>query len=105
MYAPWSSPHASAHRVVSGLSAFIGSQQQHRILAAGDLNILHGYGESGSAYWAARYQTVFTKMEALGLCFVGPQAPRQHANWTSSSPPKVSLILSACVPWRMAASP
>ena len=63
MYAPWSSPHAStgsdwiisdasAHRVVSDLSAFIGSQQQHRILAAGDLNILHGYGESGSAFRA-----------------------------------------------------
>ena len=128
MYAPWSSLHASAPRVVSDLSAFIGSQQQHRILAAGDLNILYGYGESGSAYWAARYQTVFTRMEALGLCFVGPQAPlgrqadpwpaelpriaktcppttqairhppQQHANWTSSSPPKVSLIPSACVP-------
>ena len=29
------------------------------MLAAGDLNILYGYGENGSAYWAARYATVF----------------------------------------------
>ena len=99
MYAPWSSLHAStgsdwiisdasAHRVVSDLSAFIGSQQQHRILAAGDLNILYGYGESGSAYWAARYQTVFMRMEALGLCFVGPQAPhgRQADPWPVELP-------------------
>ena len=99
MYAPWSSPHAStgsgwiipdasAHRVVSDLSAFIGSQQHHRILAAGDLNILYGYGESGSVYWAARYQTVFTRMEALGLCFVGPQAPhgRQADPWPAELP-------------------
>ena len=99
MYAPWSSPHtstgstwivsdASAHRVVSDLSAFIGGQQQHRILAAGDLNILRGYGEGGSTYWAARYQTVFTRMEALGLSFVGPQAPhgRQADSWPTELP-------------------
>ena len=100
MYAPWSSPHAStgsgwivsdasAHRVVSDLSAFIGNQQRHRILAAGDLNILRGHGEQGNAYWAARYQTVFTRMEALGLSFVGPQAPhgRQADPWPTELPP------------------
>jgi len=42
---------------------------------AGDLNILYGYGENGSAYWAARYASVFSRMSALGLAFVGPQAP------------------------------
>ena len=41
----------------------------------GDFNILHGYGEHGSLYWAACYETVFTRMSALGLEFVGPQAP------------------------------
>ncbi len=98
MYAPWRKPHtssswivsdASAHRVVSDLSALIGRQQGHRIVAAGDLNILHGYGEGGSAYWAARYQTVFTRMEALGLPFVGPQAPhggRQADPWPKELP-------------------
>ena len=34
------------------------------MLAAGDLNILYGYGENGSAYWAARYATVFDRMRA-----------------------------------------
>ena len=99
MYAPWESPHAatgsswiisdaSAHRVVSDLSALIGSQHNHRILAAGDLNILHGHGEDGSAYWATRYETVFTRMDALGLPFVGPQAPqgRQADPWPAELP-------------------
>ena len=87
MYSPWTRPHAStdsswriisdasAHRIVSDLSALIGRQYGHRIVAAGDLNILHGYGEHGSTYWAKRYETVFRRMEALRLPFVGPQAP------------------------------
>jgi endonuclease/exonuclease/phosphatase family metal-dependent hydrolase len=54
---------------------FVGRQKGHRILAAGDLNILYGYGEEGSAYWSARYATVFERMKAMGLPFVGPQAP------------------------------
>ena len=100
MYAPWRKPHtlaggswivsdASAHRVVSDLSLLLGRQQGHRIVAAGDLNILHGHGDYGSAYWAARYQTVFTRMEALGLPFVGPQAPhggRQADPWPDELP-------------------
>ena len=45
------------------------------MLAAGDLNILYGYGENGSAYWAARYATVFDRMRARRLSFVGPPAP------------------------------
>lgn len=86
MYAPWEKPHskagsgwiyadASAHRVISDLSSLLGQQEGHRILAAGDLNILHGYGEHGSAYWASRYATVFSRMCALGLSYVGPHAP------------------------------
>ena len=99
MYAPWTRPHSStgsgwivsdisAHRVVSDLSAFLGHQHGHRILAAGDLNILHGHGEAGSRYWAGRYQTVFARMEALGLSFAGPQAPngRQADPWPSELP-------------------
>lgn len=89
MYALWEGPLAStnsrwifadgsAHRIVSDLSAFIGRQRNHRILAAGDLNILYGYGENGSLYWKKRYQTVFDRMEALGLLFVGPQYPNGH---------------------------
>ena len=100
MYAPWTRPHAStgsgwivsdasAHRAVSDLSAFIGSQHGHRIIAAGDLNILHGHGEHGSVYWAGRYGTVFSRMDALGLSLVGPQAPhgRQADPWPDELPP------------------
>ena len=100
MYSLWENPHAStnsswivsdasAHRVVSDLSTFIGRQDGHRILAAGDLNILRGYGDGGSEYWAWRYGTVFDRMEALGLEFVGPQAPggRQADPWPDELPP------------------
>ena len=65
MYGLWAGSHASTgnswivaddsvHRAVSDLSAFIGSQQGHRILTAGDLNILYGYGDHGNTYWAGR---------------------------------------------------
>ena len=99
MYAPWEKPHAgtesswiqadgSAHRLISDLSLLIGQQSGHRIVAAGDLNILHGYGEGGSPYWANRYATVFDRMTALGLPFVGPQAPggRRAEPWPEELP-------------------
>ena len=99
MYSCWERPHpstnsgwtfadASAHRLISDLSAFIGRQTGHRIVAAGDLNILYGHGEYGSKYWAGRYATVFDRMEALGLPFVGPQAPngRQAEPWPDELP-------------------
>ena len=77
MYSLWTRPHAStgsgwivsdasAHRLLSDLSAFIGQQDGHRILAVGDLNVLHGYGDYGNEYWAERYGTVFDRMEAWG---------------------------------------
>ncbi len=86
MYAQWLKPHsstgssrifadASAYQVVSDLSVFIGLQSNHRLLAAGDLNILHGYGVYGISYWVAGYGSVFARMEAFGLAFIGPQAP------------------------------
>ncbi len=86
MYAVWENPHvstgsnwiyadASVHRLISDLSSLIGQQTGHRIVAAGDLNVLYGYGEYGNSYWASRYETVFSRMSALGLSFVGPQAP------------------------------
>ena len=99
MYAPWEKFHAAArsreiyadasvHRVISDLTAFIGHNHGHRIIAAGDLNILYGYGEHGNHYWASRYDTVFNRMAALGLSFVGPQAPngRQAAPWPEELP-------------------
>jgi len=69
------SADAAAHRLLSDLSAIVTSLHGHRIIAVGDLNILNRYGEHGSAYWAARYATVFDRAESLGLRLVGPQAP------------------------------
>lgn len=99
MYALWEKPHrstgsswiyadASAHRLISDISALVGQQTGHRIVAAGDLNILYGYGEGGSAYWASRYAKVFSSMSALGLSFVGPQSPagRQANPWPDELP-------------------
>jgi len=108
MYGRWLKPHpstksgwsvgysdASAHRIISDLSAFIGHENssRHRILAAGDLNILYGYGEKGDKYatgryWKKRYWNVFKRMEALGLEFLGPQYPngRQADPWPDELP-------------------
>lgn len=99
-YGLWKSPHAttgsrwimadaSVHRLISDISAFIGNQTKHRLIVSGDLNILYGYGEQGSEYWAARYQTVFDRMAALGVPFIGPQAPeggRQATPWPEELP-------------------
>lgn len=99
MYAAWEEPaaetgsawivaDASAHRLISDLSLLIGRQSGHRIIAAGDLNLLYGYGEHGSAYWARRYMTVFDRMEALGMRFCGPQSPQgaQADPWPAELP-------------------
>lgn len=86
----WIYADASVHRLVSDLSALIGRQQGHKLIAAGDLNVLCGYGEYGSPYWKARYDTVFARMEALGLRLVGPQAPgggAQAMPWPDELPP------------------
>ena len=99
LYGFWESPHSSTksswiyadgsvHRLISDLSVFIGRQSGHHIIAAGDLNILRGYGEEGSVYWAKRYATVFDRMKALGLPCVGPQFPhgRQAKPWPNELP-------------------
>lgn len=84
----WIYADASAHRLVSDVAALIGTQTGHRILAAGDLNILYGQGDHGSLYWASRYATVFARMSALGFEFVGPQAPagRRAHPWPRELP-------------------
>lgn len=96
LYAAWERPRegdwiyadASAHRLVSDLSVLVGSQRGHRIIAAGDLNILMGHGENGSPYWRERYLSIFSRMAAIGLPFVGPQHPHgiQADPWPSELP-------------------
>ena len=79
---------ASAHRLVSDLAVFVGKQHGHRVLAAGDLNICRGHGENGNEYWAARYATVFARMEAIGIPCIGPEFPngRQADPWPDELP-------------------
>ena len=85
MYARWIKPavptawragyaDASAHRIISDLSAFIGhlNPATHRILAAGDLNTI--YQETQFSL-QPRDTTVFDRMEALGLQCMGPRWP------------------------------
>ena len=99
MWSWWEGPHAtaggswifadaSAHRHVSDLAVFVGRQHGHRILAAGDLNILRRNDENGSAYWAACYATAFDRMEAMGLPCIGPELPhaRQADPWPDELP-------------------
>jgi len=90
MYARWMSPHpstrtkwrvghsdGSAHRILSDLSAFIGDADpsSHRIIAAGDLNMVYGGIAIEPQSLAARDRTVFERFAALGLEFLGPQYP------------------------------
>jgi hypothetical protein len=84
----WIYADASVHRLISDLSAFIRSQKDHRIITSGDLNILYGHGEHGSNYWKERYQTIFDRMEAIGLPFIGPQFPngKQASPWLKELP-------------------
>lgn len=70
----WIYADASAHRLISDMSILLTTQGNHRLIVAGDWNIFHGYGDKGSSYWAGRYASVFDRMAALGLEFVGPQA-------------------------------
>lgn len=108
IYAPWELPHsstnsswkvgnadASAHRIVSDLSSFIGSVRGHRIIATGDINSLKYYGENGSDYWSQRHSSIFHRMEAIGMPHAGPLVPhgRQASPWPDELPQD-----SDCVP-------
>lgn len=85
---------AEAHRILSDLTALMGGRH-HRLVVAGDWNILYRYGESGNRYWKARYDTVFDRANALGLHFAGPRYPhgRQADPWPDELPQD-----SLCVP-------
>lgn len=90
MYARWAMPQESvettwgvgmpdmaAHRIISDLSMYIGSEDPstHRILAAGDLNMWYRTGEVAPRSLAARERSVWDRMDALGMEFLGPQHP------------------------------
>jgi len=85
MYARWLGPHptavgdwiysdATAHSIISDLTAFIGyydRPDKHRILAAGDLNISF----RSTNHFDHRAQTVLDRFQALGLDYMGPRYP------------------------------
>ena len=92
LYGRWVQPHpstnskwsnfagvsdTSVHRAISDLSAFIGSldPSTHRIIVAGDFNLIYGATEKNPMVLALRDRTVWTRMEALGMVFMGPQYP------------------------------
>ena len=102
LYARWEKPHprtptnwsvgyadAMAHRAISDLSAFIGhvDPARHRILIAGDLNLIHGATDSNPLALPARDRSVFLRLESLGFEFVGPQFPRGR----QADPPRAGL--------------
>ena len=102
MYARWIRPHpsthsrwgvgypdASAHRIISDLSAFIGSTDPgtHRILAAGDLNTIYGATDDNRLALPARDRTITDRMNALGLEFLGPRYPAGPAGQTHAPGP------------------
>lgn len=70
-------PDMAAHRIISDLSMFIGDEDPstHRILAAGDFNMSYGTDAVAPRSCLARERTVWNRMDALGLEFMGPQYP------------------------------
>ena len=90
LYARWEMPHprtetnwsvgypdAMAHRAISDLSTFIGNKDpaKHRIVVAGDFNLIHGATDSNTLALPARDRSIFSRFEALGFEFIGPQHP------------------------------
>ena len=71
----WKFADASIHRLLSDLSACIETERRHRLIAAGDLNVLFGYGEHGKAYWKGRYDSIWARADAIGIPFAGPRLP------------------------------
>ena len=97
VYSPWERPSArkspifadtSAHRILSDLAQFMSGTREVPLLVAGDFNIMRGYGEGGSDYWRRRYESVFSRAEAIGLHFVGPEFPNgvQADPWPDELP-------------------
>jgi endonuclease/exonuclease/phosphatase family metal-dependent hydrolase len=104
VYAPWEqyfgakSPiwaDGSAHRILSDLAPLLWNPRRDPMVVAGDWNILRGYGEHGAEYNKHRYESVFTRADALGLAFVGPEYPNgRRADPRPSELPEHST----CVP-------
>ena len=97
----WGYADGSVHRIISDLSTFIGHKnpETHRILAAGDLNIAYGHGY-GDTHWEARHKTVFDRMDAIGMEFMGPQLPhgRQAKPLATGEPAESRNVVTFYLP-------
>ena len=92
---------ASAHRIISDLSGFIADTNppNHRIIAAGDLNTIYGAREESKWETPIRAQTIFDRMNAIGMEFVGPRAGDGSRK---ADPPTDDVRPSTCnVPTRL----
>ncbi len=104
VYARWERPHretptkwgvgyadAMAHRAISDLSTFIGNLDptSHRIVVAGDFNLIHGALDSNHLALPARDRSVFERFESLGFEYIGPIFPNgRRADPTPKGLPK-----------------
>ena len=89
----------SAHRIISDLSAFIDSTDPstHRILAAGDLNMIYGATEDSRLEILARARTITDRMDALGMETIwGPNI--QVAEGRVQRPQMSPQIPGMCLP-------
>ena len=105
MYGGWQGPHpyagrgwiypdASVHRIISDLSTFArtyeADEPEHRIIAAGDLNVSF----DDDAPFSARARTIRDRFSALGLEYMGPHHPngRQVVSKREDLPPSTLVI-------------
>lgn len=106
MYARWLGPHPStnssfsypdgaAHNIISDISAFVANPDttNHRIIAAGDLNMVYGVIKGDDKQlMTTRERSVWERMNALGLEFIGPNCPNgRQAHSTPDYLPSDSL--------------
>ncbi len=86
---------ASAHRIISDLSGFIAhtNPANHRIIAAGDLNTIRGAVEGSRNEMPIRAKTIFDRMTAIGMEFMGPRADE---GGRKADPPSVDVPLDTC---------
>ncbi len=99
-YARWLSPHpststnfkvgysdASAHRIISDISAFIGNTDPatHRIIVAGDFNLTND-DDAPDQDFMPRERTVWERLDALGLEYLGPRSTPDGAGRVLRTP-------------------
>ena len=82
----------SAHRIISDISGFIAhtNPANHRIIVAGDLNTIYGAVEGSALETPIRAQTIFDRMNAIGMEFLGPQWPDAERQ---ADPPSIDAPL------------